>query len=448
MFSHRIEALFLFLGDVILLYVALFLTLFIRYGLPFDQFVIRLHFLPFSLLFVLWITVFFIAGLYERHTLLFQRRLPQLLLSTLSMNGLIAVLLFYFIPSFLITPRANLFIYLAISFIVIFLWRKYGSHILGAGEKQRAIIVGNGAEFHDLIREINDNPRYNLRFISSLDSGKLDGIDFQEDVLQRVFDEDVSLMVIDLTDRKVEPLMPHLYNLLFSRIRFMNLHKLYEEIFGRIPLSLVRYSWFLGNISTSSRLLYDFGKRTADILFASLLGAISLFIYPLVYLGIKLDDKGAIFVFQERIGQHNKIIKTIKFRTMSRDDAGNPELKQGNNVTRFGAFLRRTRIDELPQLWNVMLGEMSLIGPRPELPSLVKLYEKEIPYYHIRHLLKPGLSGWAQIYHKTPPKVDANSNETAIKLSYDLFYLKNRSFFLDFKIALKTLKVLLSRSGV
>ena len=117
-------------------------------------------------------------------------------------------------------------------------------------------------------------------------------------------------------------------------------------------------------------------------------------------------------------------------------------------VTYVGNFLRRTRIDELPQLWNVLKGDISLIGPRPELPTLAKVYEQEIPYYNIRHLIKPGLSGWAQLYHTDPPKVVADSEKTRRKLSYDIFYIKNRSFMLDVKIALKTIKTLLSRSGV
>ena len=185
-----------------------------------------------------------------------------------------------------------------------------------------------------------------------------------------------------------------------------------------------------------------------DAVASLLLGTLSFMLYPFVYIAIKLDDGGRIFVMQERVGQGGNIIRTIKFRTMSRDDAGLSALKEGNKVTRVGSFLRSTRIDELPQLWNVFRGEMSLIGPRPELPSLVAVYEREVPYYNIRHLIKPGLSGWAQLYHKTPPKVDANKEETATKLSYDLYYLKNRSFWLDLKIALKTVKVLLSRSGV
>jgi lipopolysaccharide/colanic/teichoic acid biosynthesis glycosyltransferase len=113
-----------------------------------------------------------------------------------------------------------------------------------------------------------------------------------------------------------------------------------------------------------------------------------------------------------------------------------------------GAFLRKTRIDELPQLWNVLKGDVSLIGPRPEIPALVKLYESEIQYYNIRHLIKPGLSGWAQLYHDNHPHHGEAVGQTKEKLAYDLFYIKNRSFMLDIKIGLKTINKLLSRSGL
>ena len=113
-----------------------------------------------------------------------------------------------------------------------------------------------------------------------------------------------------------------------------------------------------------------------------------------------------------------------------------------------GKFLRKTRLDELPQAWNVIRGDLSLIGPRPEMPLFVDLYEKEIPYYNIRHIIKPGLSGWAQVCQNNPPKGSVNFYDTKTKLSYDLYYIKNRSLMLDLKIALKTIKALLSRSGV
>ena len=140
-------------------------------------------------------------------------------------------------------------------------------------------------------------------------------------------------------------------------------------------------------------------------------------------------------------------MRIMKFRTMSiANDGGVWGNSRKNTITRVGGFLRRSRIDELPQLWNVVRGDISLIGPRPEFPEPVALYIKEIPYYNLRHIVKPGLSGWAQIYGKHPHH-GINSDETRDKLSYDLYYIKNRSLTLDLKIALRTMEVLLSFAG-
>lgn len=446
--SHRTEAAFLFIGDVVLLYVALFLTLFLRYGSGMDSGDITDHLPSFSILFVIWLVVFFIAGLYERHTLLFQKRLPQMLLSTLTTNSLIAVLFFYFVPNLRIAPKANLFIYLFVSFVLMFLWRWYGYTAQGLGEKQRAMIVGNGEEFRELEREINGNRKYNLRFVSSIDAEKISGMDLEEEVIRHVYAEEVSLVVVDLRHEQIAPLLPHLYNLLFSRVRFVDLYTLYEEFFGRIPLSLVEYSWFLEHISASVRTVYDFVKRVMDIIITMPLLAIPALAYPLVALAVKLEDGGPVFIKQRRIGRNNGVIWILKFRTMLFNDDGEwKEKGRENRVTRVGAFLRKTRLDEFPALWNVLCGDLSLIGPRPEFPDAVKHYAAELPYYTIRHLILPGLSGWAQLYGEHPHH-GTDVSKTKNKLSYDLYYLKNRSFFLDFKIAVKTIKILLSRSGV
>jgi lipopolysaccharide/colanic/teichoic acid biosynthesis glycosyltransferase len=253
---------------------------------------------------------------------------------------------------------------------------------------------------------------------------------------------------VDFSHRGVGPLLPHLYNLIFSKISFIDSHRIYEDIFDRIPLSLVTYSWFLENISVSPKFAYDFLKRLMDIVVSFLLGVISLVFYPFVWLAIKMDDGGKIFIRQERVGQNNHAIQILKFRTMSVDDSGDGEQSRARKITRVGRYLRASRIDELPQLWNVLRGDISLIGPRPELPKLVELYEKEISFYNVRHLIKPGLSGWAQLYQKTPPKFATDYDQTKTKLSYDLFYIKNRSFWLDIKIGLKTIRELVSRRGV
>jgi len=185
-----------------------------------------------------------------------------------------------------------------------------------------------------------------------------------------------------------------------------------------------------------------------DVIISLPLALLSLIFYPFVFLAIKMDDGGEIFIRQSRIGQDNKHVEIIKFRSMSGLDEGEEVLKSRRVVTKVGTFLRKSRIDELPQLWNVLKGDISLIGPRPEIPALALKYEEEIPYYNVRHLIKPGLSGWAQIYHNNHPHHGTDFSETKMKLSYDLYYIKNRSFFLDLKIALKTIKALLSRTGV
>ena len=163
-------------------------------------------------------------------------------------------------------------------------------------------------------------------------------------------------------------------------------------------------------------------------------------IFVLVFIAIKLEDGGSIFYFQERVGVNGRIVRLSKFRSMS--EGG------GEKITKCGRFLRKTRIDELPQLWSVLKGDLSLIGPRPEKPEFVALYERRIPYYNVRHLIKPGLSGWAQIHQDNPPKYGVQYDETALKLSFDLYYVKHRSYILDLQIALQTIRTLLSRTGL
>ncbi len=443
---NRKEPLILFAGDLFFFLVALWLSLYIRnLELP-SLDLLASHLPPFILLFAVWVVAFFIAGLYDKQTVLLKSRLPSIIFNTQVTNSVIAVLFFYFIPYFGITPKTNLFIDLIVSFILIVIWRIYLYGALGVKKKQNAILIGSGKEIQELRDEVNHNPRYNLNFISSIDLNDMESIDFQEDILKRVYEEEVTMIAIDLHHPKAQPLLPHLYNLIFSNIVFIDKHRIYEDIFDRIPLSLVKYSWFLENISTSPNVVYDVLKRIMDVVLAAILGIISLLFYPFVYLAIKMDDGGPLFISQERVGKNNQIIEIYKFRSMSRNelDLG----KQDNKVTRVGNFLRRSRIDELPQFWNILKGDLSFIGPRPELPSGVKHYEQEIPYYAVRHLIKPGLSGWAQIYHDNHPHHGFGVEQTKEKLSYDLYYIKNRSFLLDIKIALKTVKSILSRAGI
>jgi lipopolysaccharide/colanic/teichoic acid biosynthesis glycosyltransferase len=395
-FSGKKESLFLFLGDLVCLVVSLWLMLLVRFRSSPSESEFLDHLGPFSILFIVWLLVFFIAGLYEKHTLLFQNKLPTTILNAQVVNIFIAVLFFYLIPYFGITPKTNLFIYLIISSALIITWRIWGQRVFGRKAKQNAILIGSGLEMKELKQEVNNNPRYGLYFVSSIDLDEAEGLDLREEFLKIVYTEGVSIIAINLKNEKVEPILPHLYNLIFSKIRFVDMHRIYEDIFDRVPLSLLRYNWFLENISSTYNPVFDFSKRFMDIFISSILALISLIFYPFISIAIKLEDKGPIFFTQERLGGNNKTIKIFKFRSM-KEENGNKE------VTKIGRFLRKFRLDELPQLWSVLKGDLSLIGPRPEIPEIAKTYEKEIPYYNVRHLIKPGLSGWAQIYHDEHP---------------------------------------------
>ncbi len=449
--SNKKEPILLAIGDFLFLAGSLWLMLFVRYGSDFEPGRLSSHFEAFWVIFALSILVFFIAGLYEKHATVLKHDLPNIIFNSVLANTGISVLFFYFIPQFAevsITPKINLFIYALISFGVLLLWRLMLFPLFGVRKKENALIVGSGVEMGELMEEVNRNPRYNVSFVSSIDLQNIHPDDFSIELSRQISSNAITLVAIDADNQKSLPILPYLYNLIFSQVRFIDMHKMYEDVFDRVPVSLVRHGWFLQHVSTSPRVLYDVLKRTMDIVLSLFLALISLILYPFVYVAIKLDDGGSLFIVQNRIGKNNRVIQTIKFRTMSIDDGGNNGAGVQNTFTKVGPFLRKTRIDELPQLWNVLLGDMSLIGPRPELPAYVSVYENEIPYYNVRHLIKPGLSGWAQLYQKDPPKGLANRDLTRTKLSYDLYYIKHRSLLLDLKIALQTIKTLLSRSGV
>lgn len=442
------EQLILFLGDIVFFYISLWITLTLRYlELPSAE-TISLHILPFSILFFVWVVIFYIAGLYERYISIIKRSLPKAVIETLLINWAVSVLFFYFVPFFNIAPKTNLFIYLAVSMILVLFWRLNIFPLIGPKTVHSAMLIARGEEMKELLDEINSSKYYGYNFTHSINLNSASGINVQQDIINVVYESGISTVVIDTKDDTVIPLLPHFYNLMFSQIAFIDMHDMYEEVFGRVPLSLVKHGWFLENVHSRPHIMYDGLKRLMDILVAIVLGVISLLIYPFVILAIKLEGGGSVFSIQERIGKNNLPIKMYKFRTMAFNDNGNWD-KEGkkNYITKVGNFLRISRIDELPQIWNVLGGSISLIGPRPEFLNAVNKYRESVPYYNVRHLIKPGLSGWAQVYHDNHPHHGLDVDATREKLTYDLYYVKNRSFVLDLKIALQTIKIFLMQKG-
>src|SRR5205814_1283891 len=182
-------------------------------------------------------------------------------------------------------------------------------------------------------------------------------------------DDDVTFIVVDPSDTAVATALPILYDVAFQKQRFalVDAAEIYQELFNRVPLTLINYEWILSNLSASR--LYDALKRPIDIVASTVVGIISLVVYPFVMLAIKLEDGGNVFISQERVGRFQKPVRIYKFRSMTGNDQGNygENGKTELTVTRVGRWLRILRIDELPQLWNVFRGDLSIVGPRPEL---------------------------------------------------------------------------------
>lgn len=444
---NRRESPVLFLGDIIAFSLALWVTLFVRsWAFP-SMILLQSFILPFSILFIVWVLVFFIAGLYEKHTNLIKGRIPSIILNAHITNIILAFLFFYFVPIFGIAPKTTLVIYLFVSFGFILAWRLYVVNFFMSQRKDMAILVGSGEEMKELYDEVNKNNRYSLNFTSFIDVDDIENFDFQKQIVDQILFHDIETIVIDVRHKMVEPILSNFYNLIFSRINFLEMSKVYEDVFDRIPLSTLKDGWFIENISTSPKFVYDFLKRLMDIIVGILLGVISLAVYPFVWILIKFDDGGPLFFTQKRVGKDDSEIEIAKIRTMSVKENVDFENDSKSRVTKIGNFLRKSRIDEIPQIWSIIKGDQSLIGPRPELPALVRKYEEHISYYKVRHLIKPGLSGWAQIYHDNHPHHGIDVEQTKEKLSYDLYYVKNRSFMLDLKIALRTIAQLISRKG-
>ncbi|MGE5708488.1 MAG: sugar transferase [Bacteroidota bacterium] len=226
----------------------------------------------------------------------------------------------------------------------------------------------------------------------------------------------------------------------------MTLPLLFERLSRRVPVRLVDERWFLEHFHWSRGCVYHLMKRGLDLLFASLGLFLALPLFPWIALLIKLDSPGPIFYSQPRVGLRGRVFPLVKFRTMRADAEKNGAVwaKQNDDrATRVGRFLRKSRLDELPQLCLVLSGKMSLVGPRPERPEFVQQLEQCIPYYSYRHLVPPGVTGWAQV--RFP--YGASIQDAEEKLKFDLFYLKHRSILFDLLILVRTVSTVLNKQG-
>jgi exopolysaccharide biosynthesis polyprenyl glycosylphosphotransferase len=449
-------------GDIVAFQASLALMLWLRYG-GWDAAMWNTHAVPFAWVTGLWVLGLFVTGLYDLSKTLNGLAFFRAYLEGMFANLLVAVAFFYLVTVFGIAPRTNLLLYFAIALLVTYLWRLLFNRYSTRGVfRNRLLFIGSAEDALTLRSLLKTNPLgFTLAAVihtTPRTSHEADGIIWESGLqaLERVIaQERIDAIVLGHgLDSHVE-LQDALYRTLFSPVALVDRRDLEETVTGRVPLDYVGKAWFLEHLRESEKAWFEAAKRAFDVALAIPFGVITILATPIVALIIKLSAPGPVFFRQTRIGRGGKPFTLVKFRTMiANAPDGSAEGQGGAQFTSSaktdprlfwaGRLMRQLRIDELPQIWNVFLGDMSFVGPRPERPEFVEPLTSRMPYYALRHLARPALTGWAQVQFLTPT---ASLDDNLKKLQYDLFYVKHRSFILDAAILLKTIALVVRRQG-
>jgi sugar transferase (PEP-CTERM system associated) len=323
------------------------------------------------------------------------------------------------------------------------------------GKAERMLIMGTGPTGISLARDILARPELQLKVVGFLDEkgenigkslvnpGIIGAAADVESIVQR---EKIDHVVISLLERRGRMPVRQLLHLKFAGVRVEDAHSFYERMTGRIILERLSPSWLILSDGFRKSTMLVWAKRLIDVLLSLVLLILFLPLFAVVALAIWLESGSPILFRQQRTGLRGYSFKMLKFRSMfnNAEEAGPQWASDGDDrITGVGRWIRKFRIDELPQVINVLRGEMSIVGPRPERPQFVSMLEEQIPFYGLRHSVRPGITGWAQVKYQYGASVE----ETKTKLEFDLFYIKHLSVMLDLAVLFETVKVMISGRG-
>lgn len=421
-----------FLPDAALFFAGLYLAAYFRYGEVLTGKVLTAHLTAFTPLYILWLVVFFIHGLFEPGSFRRYTTVVFNLVSAFLVNLLLSTVYFYFQPNLILTPRRFLLINLATAFILVLAWHLVIKYLIKNRLVQNVYLFSFDHELKDLEEEIKTRSFMGFRVLGHLDEQNLLTIKFAKD----------SLVILPDNLQAKPEILKKFYELRKLGVGFVNHRNFYENLLRRVYLSQIDEVWFLENVNYKEKRLYNFLKRIVDVVIGLFGFLVFVATLPIVAVLIKLTSKGKVFIVQDRAGKLGRIFKVYKYRSMYVDEKNVWTQVADKRITPFGRILRKTRIDEWPQFINLILGNMSLVGPRPEQPGIVEKLKTQIPFYDERHLVKPGITGWAQL------NVYAGSvEESTRKLQYDLYYIKHRSLSLDLEVILKTIYYIFTWQG-
>lgn len=442
------RTLILALGDALSFYTALLIALIIRYeSVAFNTEIFEVHKNAFSFGLLLWLIVFYVGGLYE-HQSLIRKVLDRRFFALVGVGGVCLILLFYFVPSFGITPKTTLFLFVGVFAVIGYCWRVIFSLatrvFLKHGGSARLLLLGDSKASAEIAAAITAQHTLGYSLVAWLKEG-LSQYGAKEKLLADVKERRIDLIVIPASLERDPDSVRTLYEAALSGAQIVTLSDFYENLFEKVSLAVLDETWLIRNVS-ARRIRYQPLRRLFELFCAVVLFVILSPLLILTALAVRVTSRGSVLYRQTRIGFDGAPFTLVKFRTMYSDKARNPDADAGTptwstgktdaRVTPLGRFLRFSHIDELPQIFNILRGQMSFVGPRPERPEFTNQLEKEIPYYQLRSLVQPGIAGWAQLHFP----YGASAQDAYEKLQFDLYYIKHRSFWLDATILLKTLK--------
>jgi sugar transferase (PEP-CTERM system associated) len=450
---YPVRNILFFLGEGFLIFLSIILIYIIFSGWD----IFRIDLIPDSLraltvTFIFQLTLYFF-DLYDLAKLRSAVDTATRMVQAFGTGCIILAGIYYLSPQLSISNTIFFTSYPAIC-LALMLWRSLYYLILQKRLfSQPVLIIGTGEIASNITHEIEDNQDSGYRISTFIgvkpplyNPNNAPFVPLPADLIHICRSAKIDQIVVALDDRRGT--MP-IKSLLQCKLQGVLIHDgitFYEAITGKILVKNVNPAWMIFSEGFQSSRLSFFFKRVLDI-FLSLFGLIfSLPISISVALAIKLESPGPVFYLQERVGEREQTFNIIKFRSM-REDAEKSgavwAMENDTRVTRIGGFIRKVRIDEIPQMWNVLKGEMSFVGPRPERPVFVEKLVETIPYYSLRHSVKPGISGWAQVCYP----YGASEEDALRKLEYDLYYIKNQSIFIDMLVIFRTIKTVLFQKG-
>lgn len=418
-------------GDFIAFLISFILILLVRFGSSSYQTAVSTHIVPFVILYLSWMLVFFLFGLYDIFTI--KPTIPHLSrfgIALFTCFG-IGIFLFYFVPIFGIAPKTNL-IFQVIGFgFISFLLRRIVYMLFSEKITRPVILIGSSSCIGEINSIISTNPQLGLKIIARTDD--------PNEAITKYADKQDPVFIFENIPSEISK--ENILNLYKNGAEVVSVSQAYERYLQKIPVENITQSWIIENINIKENIVYFLIRKTIDIIFALFVLIITSPLILISIIFIYLYDHKNTFYMQERVGVRGKIFKLYKLRSMIVNSETSGAVwaeEKDSRITPIGRIIRKTHIDEIPQMINILKGDITLVGPRPERPEFVNELEGIIPHYQIRHIIRPGFTGWAQIKYRYARTI----NDSREKFEYDLYYIKNKNIFLDLGIIIRTIQII------